>query len=171
MGKLVKKKKIGRPSVYDTRIKPNLKLIHTLRANGYTHMQIIKLLDISETSYYKHKAEIDEFTESFKKADATLINQLENSLYDLALGRAQKVVEVNKETIDMNGNIRDIKEKRVETLAPHATSIFFALNNLDGSNWKHRNEHTHNFDEENMKEVKSFTDIFTDMMKDIDEKE
>lgn len=126
------KKKMGRPSVYDTRIKPNLQMIAELRMQGKTHDDIIQLLGISKTAYFKHKREIEDFTHLLKNSDAELIAKLENSLYDLALGKA-------KETT-ITTNDKGHEETRVKQLAPNNVALFFALTNLKGEKWKHKQE-------------------------------
>lgn len=157
----------GRPSVYDKRIAPNLKALIQLRELGYSHEELFTLLDISKTSYYKHKREIDEFTHSFSQADAKLIDELEVSLYDLANGKAKKIVETER----LINGIMQVVEKRIETLPPNASSLQFALTNLKGDKWKHKQEHISNYNEEDMQTVKSFTDTFIDAMKDRNEKD
>lgn len=158
----------GRPSVYDKRIEPNLRAIIQLRELGFSHEEIYTLLGISKTAYYKHKREIDEFTHSFREADAKLINELEDSLYDLATGKAKKIVEI--ERLLPNGT-REITERRVEMLPPNANSLQFALTNLKGEKWKHKQEHIANFNEEDMKQVSSFTDTFIQAMEGRNEKD
>lgn len=139
------KNKGGRPNVYDTKIKPYLKQIHTLRRQGYTHDDIYPMLNIAKSSYFKHKREIEEFSHSINNADAELIAQLENSLYDLALGRAKKTIEVERDIWDDKQDkfIRKNVETRVETLPPNNTSLIFALSNLKNDKWKQRQDITY----------------------------
>ena len=164
--KLSKVNKVGRPSVYDARIKPNLKLIHTLRENGHSHEEVIEMLNISKTAYYKHKREIEEFTHSLKNNDAILLEKLEHSLYDRALGKVKKVVIST--TVDHRGN--ETKTERVEDVPPSDVALFFALTNLKGDKWKHKQENTNSFNPEDLKEVKTFTDTFIELMSDKDER-
>jgi hypothetical protein len=164
--KLSKVNKGGRPSAYETRIKPNLKLIHTLRENGHSHEEIIEMLNIAKSTYYKHKREIEEFSHSLKNGDVELLEKLEHSLYDRALGKVKKVVIST--TVDHRGN--ETKTERIEDVPPSDVALFFALTNLKGDKWKHKQENTNSFNPEDLKEVKTFTDTFIELMSDKDER-
>lgn len=139
------KRSVGRPSVYDTRIKPFLHQIHKLREAGFNHDEIWPMLNIASSTYYKHMKEIEQFTELLKSGDANLLENLKSSLYQIALGQAKKVVRV--ERTDANGN--KSYEERVEDLPPNQTALFFSLTNLDPENWKHKQDVViNNYDDE-----------------------
>ena len=70
------KRSVGRPSAYDTRIKPFLHQIHKLREAGFNHDEIWPMLNIASSTYYKHMKEIEQFTELIKKWRCWIIRKL-----------------------------------------------------------------------------------------------
>lgn len=133
------KNKGGRPSVYSTKIKPNLKLIALLRNHGIYHDDIAKMLNIAPSTYYKHKKEIEEFSESSKKSDESLVEKIEASMYDLALGKAKSTkIEYRYNEIGEEIAVK----KTVEHLPADKVAQFFVLTNLAPNRWKHKQENT-----------------------------
>lgn len=127
----------GRPSKYDTHIKPYLREIRQLRAIGTEYSKIAKMLHIGESTLYKHKADIEEFVESIKKGDEQLIDEMEATLYDLARGNVvRKKVKINYNT---QGEILN-KEETTEQLAPNLGALIFSLTNLAPDKWKNKQE-------------------------------
>ena len=125
----------GRPSKYDTHIKPYLREIRQLRAIGTEYSKIAQMLHIGETTLYKHKAEIEEFAESIKKGDNQLVDEMEATLYDLAKG---KVVR-NKTKINYSADGKILnREETTEELAPNLGALIFSLTNLAPDKWKNK---------------------------------
>ena len=154
MSKVNKVNKGGRPSVYETKIKPYLHQIHALREQGFNHDDIFPMLNIASSTYYKHKKEIEEFSELLKKGDESLIEQLEKSLYQRAIGGMKKVVTTTTET--QRGTSTTIREEETE---PSDVALFFALTNLAPDKWKHKQDLTvAQYDDE----VDSFADALKD---------
>ena len=56
-----KKKRVGKPSAYETIIQPNLELIKHKIREGVHELKIAELLGISSTTHYKYKAEKTEY--------------------------------------------------------------------------------------------------------------
>lgn len=129
----------GRPSVYDQRIQPFLREITALRVAGVNYDVIAKMLKIGESTLYKHKAYIEEFLEATKKADGGLVEKLEASLYDMALGRVK--VTKTKTYYNGDGSVR-AKEEAVETLAPNPIALIFSLTNLAPDKWRKNQDTT-----------------------------
>ena len=77
---MASKNKGGRPSLYETKIKPHLKTIAILREQGVSHDDIVKLMGISKTTYYKYMILIDEFVNAIKNGDKELVNNAKMSL-------------------------------------------------------------------------------------------
>ena len=133
------KRSVGRPNVYDKRIQPFLREITTLRLAGTDYETIAKLLKIATSSLYKHKAYIEELLEATKKGNNGLIEKIEASLYDMALGRVK--VTKTKTLYDSEGNVRS-REETVETLAPNPVAVIFSLTNLAPEKWKNKQTET-----------------------------
>lgn len=127
----------GRPSAYDNKIQPYLREIGILRSKGIVYGQIAKMLNIAESTLYKHKADIEEFTEALKKGNAELIDELEATLYDLAKGKVTR--KKTKIEYYPDGNIRS-KEETEEQLAPNVAALIFSLTNLAPDKWNNKQE-------------------------------
>lgn len=153
-GKMSKVNKGGRPSVYETKIQPFLHQIHILRSSGLDHEQIWPMLNIARSTYYKHKKEIEGFSDLLKKGDEDLVEKLEKSLYQRAIGGMKKVVTTTTET--QRGKSTTIREEETE---PSDVALFFALTNLAPDKWKHKQDLTvAQYDDE----VDSFADALKD---------
>lgn len=127
----------GRPSAYDNKIQPYLREIGILRSKGIVYGQIAKMLNIAESTLYKHKADIEEFTEALKKGNAELVEKLEATLYDLAIGNVK--VTKTKTYYDKEGNVKS-KEVQEETLSPNLGALIFNLTNLAPEKWSNKQE-------------------------------
>lgn len=154
----MKKNKGGRPSVYSTRIEPNLKYIAMLREQGVNHDDIAKMINVAPSTYYKHKAEIEKFSELLKDSDAEIVEKVENKLYDLALGRGQ-VVKRKYRYLDDGTEI--LFEKTVEDIAPDKVAQFFVLTNLANERWKHKQDVIINDTNDN---VESFAEVLKEKL-------
>lgn len=131
----------GRPSKYETHIKPYLKEIQILNENGVPLERIAKIYGVADSTLRKHKREIEEFSTVYKKIVDGKVEKYEYALDDLALGRAKEVTETHVFTYDEQGN-EILKEKRVvtKTLAPDKVAVFFGLTNKAPDKWSHKQE-------------------------------
>lgn len=146
----------GRPSVYETKIQPFLHQIHILRSSGLDHEQIWPMLNIARSTYFKHKKEIEEFSDLLNKGDESIVEKLEQSLYQRAMGGIKKVVKTTKR--NGKGEVVEITE-REEITEPSDVATFFALTNLASDKWKHKQDLTvAQYDDE----VDSFADALKD---------
>lgn len=127
----------GRPSKYDTQLKPYIRYIGHLRKEGMLYKDIAKMLNIAESTLYKHKSEIEEFTEAIKKGNDQLIDELEATLYDLAKGRVVR----KKKKIEYfpDGRIKS-REETEEQMAPNVAALIFSLTNLKPDKWSNKQE-------------------------------
>lgn len=130
------KKKVGRPNLYKSRIEPYLDLITDLKAQGKDDEYIFKLLNVSSRTYYTHKSIIDEFSQSYKKGQDRLLDSLEATLYELALGKATK--KTVKTKTGAYGELISTDEV-IEYLPPDKIALFFAMTNISDK-WKHKQE-------------------------------
>lgn len=127
----------GRPSVYDTKIKPNLREIKILRANGTSIEDIARIFNVSRKTIYNHINEVDEFLHTIKKGSDILVEELEATLYDLAKGKVvRKKTKIN---YDSSGNPLN-KEETEEQLAPNVAALIFSLTNLAPDRWTNKQE-------------------------------
>lgn len=156
---MAKKNKGGRPSVYDTRIKPFLREITALREKGISHKDIAKMLNIAESTYFLHKSKIEEFSERIKIGDEELVNSGKASLKKLVDGFERKIttkkykyyyptLDVSKderiyfdEDLALEG-IKYLNEEtvRIEEIAPEPSSVYFALVNKTNGEFRHRQD-------------------------------
>lgn len=162
---MAKKVKMGRPSIYDTRIKPYMRYIAQMREDGKTHQEIADFLGIALRTYHKYKAEVEEFMHTSKKSDDILVDKLEAGLYDMALGRVtvenRSYTTYDKET-NSHIDIETYTGREVKQLPPVASAMFFALNNLRPDKWKHRNEVTSNSNTEVVESINKLAMALTD---------
>jgi hypothetical protein len=146
----------GRPSVYETKIKPKLHIINILRASGTEYTEIAQLLGVSIRTIHQHKADIEEFSHSIKNGNDKLILSLEKNLYSLAQGTYKQVR--TKTVYDSQGGVRT-KEVTEEYGKPELGALIFALTNIASDTWKNKREETISFDEEDI------TPTFADVVK------
>ena len=117
----------GRPNKYTTNIEPFLNEIRVLRVNGIEYHTIAKMLNIAPSTLYKHKDEIEEFSEYLKETDNIIVDKTEKTLYKLAWGEV-KTTKI-KTVYNSDGTIRT-KEETTDVLAPNVAANIFILTNL-----------------------------------------
>lgn len=152
------KKKVGRPNLYKTRIEPYLDLIARLKAEGKDDEYIYTLLGISERTFYTHKSIIDEFSQSYRNGDDVLLKEIENSLYELALGKAVKRTSITRTSAE--GMIS--YEEKIERLPPDKVAAFFVLTNRRSDEWKHKQEVINTTPGETIEAIKELTDTINE---------
>ncbi len=122
----------GRPSKYETHIKPYFKEIKEMLEKGLTEREIAKALHVAYSTYNKYKAEMPEFAELVKSKDmAPLISDLENALIRKALGFEYNETKryIKK---DAEGQPSVVyTEINTKYQPPSETAIFGALNRFD----------------------------------------
>lgn len=123
----------GRPNKYVTNIEPYIHEIRVLRENNVEYSKIAKMLNIAESTLYKHKAQIEEFAEYIKKGDETVIANYEKSLHSLANGtyvavREKIVYEADKKTVRSY-------EVTKEYGKPELGAVIFGLTNMAPEKW------------------------------------
>lgn len=152
MSELIKGQKSKRKNIYNTRIEPNLELIHSLRSKDFTHEAIIGMLGIASSTYYKYKAEIDAFSETIKKANDDLVEKVEATMYDLAMGK----VKTTKEEYKFIDGEEVLVKRTIDQLSPDKVAQFFILTNRAGDKWKHKQEISNDF---NLEITPSFNEV------------
>ena len=101
----------GRPSKYETDVKPKIKFIPTLITAGFSNEDIAEFLNIGHDALYNYKKKYKEFSECFEKKD--IAEEVEKTYVNRLLGkyRARKTVkELNRAT----GQLEVVKEELYE---------------------------------------------------------
>ena len=83
-------------SKYETIILPRLEEIKEWISEGLTDKEIIGRLGISGSTWYKHKSEITEFSETVIECREPKVKELENTMFQLATGYTVTVKKVMK---------------------------------------------------------------------------
>lgn len=149
-----KPKKNGRPDLYATRIEPYLDIIADLREKGKTDDFIAKMLGITKKTFFTHRSKVDEFLQIYKNAEDVLLKEIENSLYELALGKAVKRTSITRTSAE--GAIS--YEEKIERLPPDKIAAFFVLTNRRGDDWKHKQEVINPSVDETLDAIKELSD-------------
>lgn len=150
--------KVGRPNIYDTRIKPYLEVISFMKSVGKPDTEICEMLQISPNAFLKHKKKVDEFMRAYAHGREHMVDVTEATVFDIAYGRTQKITL--KERRDGAGNLIGT-EKIVEQLPPDFSAVKFILKGLRREVWNDKH-----FEEEMPPEVISFTEKFIEAIDD-----
>lgn len=102
--------------------------IHYWSSNGLDDKDIIHNIGISVETFYQWVNKYPEFAEALKSGRVTAIQEVENELFNLAMGRTEKVTTT--EYVDEKGN-KSIK-RVTEKLPPNVTAQIFYLKNKGG---------------------------------------
>lgn len=122
----------GRPSKYESHIKPHLGQIKKWAEQGATEKQIAKQLGVAYSSFCLYKTKYSELSETLKQKDMKpLVEELRGALVKRALGFEYKE---KKEYIKEDPET-GLKSKYLEITTkqslPDTTAIFGALNIYD----------------------------------------
>ena len=124
-----------RPGIYERKVKPRFEEIRELRHSGQTEKNISKYLGVSYVTFLKYKEKYPELQELMDDSKRVLITELENTMFEMALGKRQ-VREV-KTFITQIGDKQNIKtEETIKDIAPSVPLLIFSLKNLDSSKWR-----------------------------------
>lgn len=127
--------KTGRKSVYEEKILSRKKDIEKWLKGGASEKQVAAALGISESTWFKYKAEKKEFNEFIKTIDRSeIILDLRSALLKKALGFTY---EEKKQYIkeDEDGNKNKYTEITSRVALPDVAAINLALKNYDRENW------------------------------------
>ena len=129
---------MARPSLYDTKIKPNLEEIAELIGQGIPKAQIAAKFGISESTLYKYQREIEEFRQTATAGKIRAVKELEATAFKSATGHVvtvQKVMKVLvKEYDETSGKLiraREVLEPYEEEqyYPPNSAMLIFLLKN------------------------------------------
>ena len=132
----MEKSKRGRKNKYETVIKPRENEIKKLIAEGKSEKQIAKYLGVSYTTWKTHKAKISAFSSLIEDSRKGSIEDLEGSMFNMAMGFTKKVKKAMKlKTIEYEDGKKVKEEERIEFyeeeiyIAPSSASAQFLLKN------------------------------------------
>lgn len=123
----------GRPSKYETHIKPFLKQIAEWKKNGATDEQVCEQLGISKTTFYEAKNKFPEFAEILKNSRESFIADLRGELARLAFKHTLTTRKVY--TKNENGSAVSYQEVTEKEIDGDIAAIHLLLKNLDRENW------------------------------------
>lgn len=123
------KKAKGRPSRYDSRVKPYLKEIKEWRVT-MTEEQIAETLGVGYSTFRNYKDEHPELVKALEIGKRKLVANLMSSMVKLATGYQYDEVEVTED--EKNGKTVKTKTK---IQPPNVVAIDKLLKNLDPENW------------------------------------
>lgn len=132
---------MGRPSKYESHVKPKLTLIEAWARDGLNDEQIYTKLGISHESYYNYKAQYNEFAETLKRGKEVVDIAVENALYKRAMGYTFN--EVTKERV-LNKDTGEYELQTTKTVvkevAADTTAQIFWLKNRKPAQWRDKQD-------------------------------
>lgn len=133
---LAAKKRPGRP----TDFKPEYIEIaaHLCQKMGATDREIADYLNVAESTLYKWKAEIPEFSEALKLNKDVCDGRVEKSLYRRAMGYSHDAVKIS-----VNANGMETITPFTEHYPPDTTAAIFWLKNRKPKEWRDKTDHEH----------------------------
>ena len=125
---------MGRPSRYDTEIKPYLTEIRKAVEAGATDKEIADAFGLSLSTVYEYKKKYSEFREAFARGRARVVFDIKAALLKKALGfEYEEEKSIGRKDKDGKNIILIEKYKRYST--PSETAAAMLLRNYD-ENWR-----------------------------------
>lgn len=122
----------GRPSKYETNIKPYFEQIRKWLEQGATERQIAKQLGVAYSTYNDYKVKYSEFAELVKGNNRVdLVKELRGALVKKALGFEYKEKKEYIKEDPETGNKVKYLEITTKQALPDTTALFGALNIYD----------------------------------------
>ena len=123
----------------------NMAVVASLCRKGWTNAELAEYIGISESTLYDWTKKHPEFSEALSEGKDYCVAQVENALYQKALGIEKEVTEVSTYTEDIIKNGEKIGEKRTEKkdtkviyVPPDTRAAQFFLTNRCGDDWKQK---------------------------------
>lgn len=125
---------MGRPSKYDTEVKPHLEEIKKAVASGATNEEIAEAFGIAISTLQKYKAEKPELKEAFARGRKKIVFEIKGALLKKALGfEYEEEKRVGRK--DKDGENIVLIEKYKKYSVPSETAAAMLLRNYD-ENWR-----------------------------------
>lgn len=121
---------MGRPSKYETEIKPHIEEIRKAVEAGATVEEIAKAFNIAVSTLHKYKAEKKELSDAFARGRAQIVFEIKGALLKKALGfEYEEEKRVGKK--DAKGENIILVEKYKRYSVPSETAAAMLLRNYD----------------------------------------
>ena len=125
---------MGRPSKYETEVKPHLEEIENAVRSGATDKEIADAFGISVSSIYEYKKKHKEFSKAFARGRERIVFEIKAALLKKALGfEYEEEKRVGRK--DKDGENIILVEKYRRYSAPSETAAAMLLRNYD-ENWR-----------------------------------
>ena len=128
----------GRKSTYDTVIVPRIEEIKEWLQQGKTDKECANMLGITPRTFSKHKNSISSFSSIIKNERKPKVEEIENSMFESAIGFTRKVKKAMKvKTVEYENGKRLRETERIEYydeeiyIPPNTTAGIFLLKNWD----------------------------------------
>ena len=147
---------MGRPSRYESEIKPHIDEIKKAVEAGATVEEIAKAFGIATSTLHKYKAEKKELKDAFARGREKIVFEIKGALLKKALGfeyEEQKTVGRK----DRGGETIVLVEKYKRYSTPSETAAAMLLRNYD-ENWRERDNSTAKLREQEMELKKAIAD-------------
>ncbi len=131
-----KKKKRGRPSLYNPEIHP--KKAGDLALMGKTGPEIAKALGVDEDTLIRWRKEYPEFAGAIKECKDQADSKVVASLYQRACG-----YEYTEKRVTENPDGSQITQNTVKQVAPDVTAQIFWLKNRQSKDWRDKHDVEH----------------------------
>ena len=121
---------MGRPSRYETEIKPHIAEIKKAVEAGATVEEVAKAFGIATSTLHKYKAEKKELKDAFARGREKIVFEIKGALLKKALGfEYEEEKKVGKK--DKNGEQIILVEKYTRYSVPSETAAAMLLRNYD----------------------------------------
>lgn len=121
---------MGRPSRYDSEIKPHIAEIKKAVEAGATVEEVAKAFGIATSTLHKYKAEKKELKDAFARGREKIVFEIKGALLKKALGfEYEEEKKVGKK--DKNGEQIILVEKYTRYSVPSETAAAMLLRNYD----------------------------------------
>ena len=124
---------IGRPSAWETRIRPRLEKVRKMAASGATDAAIMRALGVSRTAYYRSLREREQFADILATAREPATEEVQSALFKLAVGYDSEVV---REEYEVGKPPRTITTR--QRAPPALAAVKFWLTNRRPEMWRDR---------------------------------
>lgn len=124
----------GRPSKYETHVKPHIEQIKQWKRNGATDEQVCEQLGISQESYCKYKRENAEFADALKNSREQFVADLKGELARIAFKHTLATTKTYI-TTNSDGSEKAHTERTEKEVDGDIAAIHLLLKNIDREHW------------------------------------
>lgn len=143
----------GRPSKYETHVKPYLKQIEQWVRNGLTEEEIAMKCNVAYSTFREYKKQYSALADALKSNRELADLEVEAALFKRAIGYEYN--EVTKELVNGELVVTKVVTKQVP---PDTTAQIFWLKNRKPDVWRDRHEVGHSGNVEITRAMKELTD-------------